>query len=282
MITDLRISLTSEYLAGAAVTLNSFRQHNPWFEGTASAYCTAAEVDSLSDRVLAMGFDHVRVIPEELTTRVAEACDPGLWVPARFNSLAMLAEPSDDDVLMLDADLLFRGSCESLRDIPGEVVASPEGAVYRGWGVDRDTNAFVEELPSSDAIDRTFNSGLIRIGASVLGPHLFRQAMELMNRETLGRSVRRQHDQFILNRLFEGTWTEVGPIYNYLLGHADLIMESTGVRMDAAKVLHFNTSPRPWEIAAATDAPSPRLARAIAEWLRAFADVVETQPLRNL
>jgi hypothetical protein len=282
MISDLRISLTSEYLAGAAVTLHSFRQHNPWFDGTATAYCPADDVDSLASKVISIGFDEVRAIPHELTSRVREACDLDIWVPARFNSLAMLAEPSDHDVLLLDADLLFRGSCESLRDLPGSVVACPEGAAYKGWGVDRATNAFIENMPNGEAIERTFNSGLLRIGAGVLGPHLFRQAMELINRDTLDQLVRRQHDQFVLNRLFEGIWTEAGPVYNYLMGHADLIMDSTGIRMDSARVLHFNTSPRPWDLPTTAESLTPRLARAGAEWLRCFAEVVEAQPLRAL
>lgn len=279
---EVRLCFTSQYLLGAAVTVDSFRRHNEWFRGRIVAYCTAEEASRMGNGLRAAGFDDVRTVPAALLDAIDEGCPGDGWVRARFHSLAMLADRVEAPALLLDADLLVLASCEPLAEIPGRVVACGEGAFYRGDAVDRITNAFVRGQAGPDAIERTFNSGLMRIAGDVLGPDLFDRALSLLSAERMGRLERRQHDQFILNRLFEGMWEPADASFNFLLKHAPLIQERTGVGLREARVVHFNRAPRPWEFDTVLDAATPTQARARSLWLHGLAQVVESSSLRAI
>jgi len=244
-IAELRLTVTPAYLPAAAVTIHSFVKQNPWFEGNVVVYATEGDVETVRERL--RGLNHeVRPISTELTQSIHAACADGAWVLERFLSLAMLAEPADGAVLLADADLLFQKPCEELEQTEGQIVGCPEGAAHMGLAVHRTTNEMLAEADPRTAIGRTFNSGLLRVSSDLLGPQLFEEARLFVTSERLDLLVRRQHDQFVLNRLFEGLWTELSASYNYLLGHASVIHATTGLRLADAHVLHFNHSLRPW------------------------------------
>ncbi len=280
MIGEVRLVATSGYLAAAAVALHSFRRHNPWFQGPTRVFCAPADrsqAEGVLALVPAVDFVDVSAGLMEAIDR-AVAAGPG-WVPERFYGLQMLADPSDGDVLLLDADLLFTASVEGLAAMPREVVACPEGAAHAGRRVDRATNAIVAAPPDPGLIDQTFNSGLVRLRGGLLGPRLFEAALRFVDPAVLGGLRRRQHDQFVLNRIFEGRWHAADASFNYLLGHHDTIHRATGIRSSEARVLHFNREPRPWDLPRCAALRDARYAHSVARWMHAYADALEANAL---
>ena len=283
MIGELRLFVTPEYIAGALVTLSSFHRHNPWFSGTVTVYARASERESVASSLAALGSVTVVDIPGDLVlaTESADASHSG-WHSIYLLFLTAFADPSADDVLIIDADLLFTGSVESLQHLPGKFVACPDRAVYLGLATDRATNEFVSLEAGSSAIARTFNAGLMRVSPPHLGPAMLQRVLALVTDDVIAPVRRPQNDQFILNRLFEDSWTDAGPEFNYLLRCPQAIVESTGCRLGDARVLHFNVGERPWDTASLATLTDPRLASASALWLRAYADWVEAAPLQAL
>ena len=281
MIGELRLFVTPTYVAGAVATLSSFHRHNPWFSGSVTVYAKASEGESVAAALAAIGGVTVSEISEDLTvaTETADGSHPG-WHSNHLLCLATFADPSTDDVLIMDADLLFTGSVESLQHLPGEFVACPDRAVYLGLATDRETNEFVSRDAGSSAIARTFNSGLMRVSPPCLGPGMLQRILALVTDDVIAPVLRPQNDQFILNRIFADAWTDAGPEFNYLLRCPEAIVESTGCRLGDARVLHFNVGQRPWDTNSLTTVTDPRLASASALWLRAYADCIEAAPLR--
>jgi lipopolysaccharide biosynthesis glycosyltransferase len=228
--------------------------------------CPAGEVDAVQDTLSFI--DDVLVIPrsrefgEELSALKLDSS----WLTRRFWSLELLGlpHPPDEDALLLDADTLTRGPLDDL-EAPGIVVASGEGARHLGLGVNRATNAMTTRAPN-DTITKTFNAGVVKLAGSILGAELLAQALTVLRKTEWPALVRRQHDQFVLNRLFDGRWVEVGPRNNFLLGHAAMIWARTGVSVSDARLIHYNASPRPWESGPAAGYEDPQQQIAARWW----------------
>ena len=133
--------------------------------------------------------------------------------------------------------------------------------------------------PDPALVERSFNSGVVRLAGRLLGQDLLDRALDLVRPETLGALVRAQHDQFVLNRLFEGAWVELDPTFNYLIWFANAIVDATGRGMSDARVLHYSVGTRPWELRRGLDLTDPRLARACSRWLGAYGDLITQRSL---
>jgi Glycosyl transferase family 8 len=273
MITEVRCAITGDaYRRALAVALDSLNRHNPSFCRSIVVMCPGDEV---APTVAALGF-----LPRVSVLAHSSAFEQALasvgprdgWLVDRFRSLELLRLPgpaTGGDVLLLDADTLTVGSLSDLeRD--GDVVACGEGARHLGLAVDRTTNAMTRTLSSPDAVAATFNSGVVKLAGAALGPDLLQQALDVMAATDWSSIVRPQHDQLVLNRMFESRWTEVSPRNNFLLKHAGAIWSTSGVSVTDACLLHYNVTPRPWADAP-TSASDPQVRVAIEKWRLASA-----------
>ena len=225
-----------EYRRALVVALDSLRRHNPSFCRSIVVLCPPAEVAEVQ-AALAFLAD-VKVIAQSRGfERVLEELELGVgWAVDRFRSLELLVipHPSDEAVLLLDADTLTRGPLDELEQ-SGDVVACGEGARHLGLAVDRTTNAICPPATDATTIARTFNSGVMKLSGAQVGPELLGRAVETMRGTVWPRLTRRQHDQFVLNRMFEGDWVEASPRNNFLLRHAATFWARTGVSVGDAR-----------------------------------------------
>lgn len=280
MIAELRCVASADYVVPAVVAVHSFVRHNPWFSGPVSISCCEHEVQHVAS--LFEFLPMVVVTPIRASTvRAVEALQlEESWVPSRFFGLELLAQPAaGGDVLILDADTCTVGPMDAVAEVEGEIVACGEGATHRGWHVDRRTNAFDPGPLHEGLVDKTFNSGMMRIRGTVLGSAIFERAIDLLATTEWSGLQRPQHDQFILNRLFEGRWTELDPSHNYLLRHAAAIRDRHGLGVAQARLLHFNVDPRPWHLDQSARVTDPVVVAATRQWLCAHGAVLESRCL---
>jgi len=278
-ITELRCVATGSYLVPAAVALRSFIRHNRWFDGAITLCCAPEEAGRMAR--LLVGLPRVGIRPVDVRLRAradALGCGDRALFPARFWALDLLRHPAEGDVLCLDADIVVTGPLDGLAAADGEIVACGEGAAHHGQAVDRVTNAIASN-PTASTIGRTFNSGVLRLAGHLLGPALFEEALAVLDGIDWARVSRRQHDQLVLNRLFEGRWHEIDPTHNFLLRHAAIIHDRWGIGLADARLIHYNVDPRPWDVHAADRIDDPVLAAATRQWLHAHAEAVEQRLL---
>ena len=125
----------------------------------------------------------------------------------------------------------------------------------------------------------SFNSGMIRLAPHVPGEALYDRLVECLVDFDWSGVERIQHDQLVLNRAFEGEWSEIDPSHNYLLRSTRQISRRWDVGIGQARLLHFNVDPRPWEVGRAHLVRDPVLAAATAAWLRAHGAVVAARAI---
>lgn len=272
MIDQVRAVVAGDgYRRGLAVALYSMLEHNPSFCRSVLVRCPASEVGATAQALEFLPQVDVAAHDPEFERRLAEVLPTGDWIVERFRALELFGIPrdqlgeADGDVLVLDADTLTTGSLSDL-DVEGEVVACGEGARHAGMHVHRATNAIIEPGESTDALTATFNSGVMKVDGAVLGPSLLDDVLGIMASTDWNGVTRRQHDQFVLNRLFEHRWVEAPVRNNFLLRHAALVWSETGTSTNDAMLLHFNLEPRPWAVSSVAEAIDPQVRLASGLW----------------
>lgn len=269
------VTVTSDdYLPGTAVMLHSFLRTNRWFSGAIHVLhndLDEAHIARLSSLWPQMEF---RGINPELANAVEALCSQRGHLASRarrFYSLDAFFPDDEETVLFCDGDLLFLDDISGFAKDPASLLACGDRAQIEGhW---RDPVTLEERAkPGPDAGFRSFNAGLMLIGPALRTPANWQSLLGNLHAEQWDYVQSSHTDQAVLNRVFGNRVTLADIGYNYLVGHAARLRESTGIALAEAKVLHFNNRTKPWlfghhDDAVQTDAVA---IRAIERWFAAY------------
>lgn len=149
--------------------------------------------------------------------------------------------PDHDRCVYLDCDLLVNHSPAALFDaIDDAHVLVVDGCYHRKGSVD-------EELFRETGIDLNghyFNSGVMGINLALWRERRISEQCEQLSRRY--GHLFRSADQAILNTILHDSFVAIGQQWNLPITPA-----SPGLQRTAAKILHFEHSPKPWDLGGA-------------------------------
>ena len=253
--TALLTVATESFVPGTFVTLGTFLQHHPDFDGD----IVVVEAEALSDRsrnVLTGLHPQLRFEPPapQLVARAARVCEARpelLRQRASFYTLEAFRPRGYRQLLALDGDLLFRGSVTPLLAVDGELVCCPDQFALRGVRRDAVTYQPVDDATSSDesaaTIGDTFNAGVLLLRGGVMRQRVYDELVRTVDPATWRGVKAVNTDQLVLNRYFAGRKTLASSAYNYFVTSAAAIRAHEGIAIDAAAVLHFKLPVKPWQ-----------------------------------
>lgn len=249
---------TARFVPGTLVTLGSFRQYHPAFDG--DIVVVHDGLPEVLQQHLARACAGVRFEPvsPELRDRLDALCVARPDIAprrGRFHTLEAFRLRGYRKVLFYDSDVLFQGPVDALFDSPADLLCCGDVAYLRGLPRDAATFAFRPPAhPGAGAgaptaarvLDRTFNTGFLLIDAALVEEGCYQGLLSLVSPQTLRALATPHTDQFILNRYFAGRQTLVGWTYNFLMWSAALIREREGIHAGNARALHFCGPAKPW------------------------------------
>ena len=239
---------TESFVPGTFVTLGSFLQHHPDFDG--DLVVVHDELPEEHRRHLAAISSAVRFeqVSAELRSRLAalRAERPALAGRlAQFYSLEAFRLHGYGKVLYYDSDVLFQSSVADLFDSPDALLCCPDGIHLRGLRRDAATFGPVA-AESADAIEGNFGAGFLLIDSALVEENAYEALLALLTPETWQGTATAHTDQLVLNRCFGGRQTLVSSAYDFVLERAALIKAREGVDAEDAKALHFIGGVKPW------------------------------------
>ena len=244
----LATATTEHFAPGTLVTIGTFLEHHPDFEGDVVVFHDALPHecrDALSAAFERMRFESVST---ELAERLAvlRAARPDMAPRlARLYSLEAFRLRGYRKVLYCDSDLLFRASVAELFASDRLLLCCHDGFGMRGMY--RDAATF---LPTASAgagvLGNTFNTGFLLIDRRVTDGACHAALTAMVSPATWRRVATEHMDQFVLNHHFAGRQTPIGQTYNYSLTRASTIRAWTGLDAEDAKVWHFTGDVKPW------------------------------------
>ena len=287
------VTATSDnFMPGTLAMLGTFLKCHPGFDGDILVLH-----DGLSDasqRALLPLFKHLRfaTIASELKRRLTglAAAEPRLRDRlAHFYSFEAFRLRGYRKVLFCDGDLLFRASVQELLDADEALVCCGDSPQVRGLARDA-----VTYLPApmpvgaagrEQALCGTFNSGLLVIDAQLTQGKAYADLLAMLTPEAWANVRVRISDQLLLNRYFAGRQTLVSSTYNYLILQAARIQANEGIDLSSAKVLHFQSSPKPWRPEAmlkwAHKGAEANMPPGFKLWYNAYVDCLANAYLKN-
>lgn len=248
------VTVTSDaYAPGTLALLHSFRKHHPGFHGEIVVICDGLSPD------LKMCIEQVSGAVRWLMP------SPALYgrlhallqtVPSlagrhrRFFSLETFALRDYEAVLFCDSDLLFLAPVDDLFPRTEALLTVQDGPALKGQVRDRITfiPSATEALPPEHALRNTFNAGFMRLGRALLTDDTYARLLEHLAPAHWAGMATAHTDQRVLNLVLEGHQTLLPPAYNFLLLHEDTARRVARKGLHAARVLHFNTPVKPWQI----------------------------------
>lgn len=254
----------AEYAAGTAVMIASVLRHNPWFDGEIIILHDGRELPALA-RLARFPRVSFRVIHPDLRARVADATAG--WPGGRrrvsiLSALDAFALTGFAKVLKIDSDIVCRGDLRPVFETDAPLACCADYAGLTGRVRDRMTYAAlraVDAAPGS-TLNRTFNAGVMLISPASLGASIFHEVLGDVRAENWAHVSTGHSDSVILNRRFDGRWTELPEIYNYLLPPVDAAAISQRRPVTDAVLLHVLGSPKPWQPGRAAGTPDRRFA----------------------
>lgn len=280
---------TESFAPGAFVTLASFLQHHPNFDG--DIVVMAEDLSERSREVLSALSPRLRFEAPSagLAGRAARLCEahPVLRRQrASFYTLEAFRLGGYRKLLALDGDLLFQANVAALLDSPGELVCCPDQFALRGIRREATTYLPVDDrAPKAGTVGNTFNAGVLLIDGSLLRRSVYDDLVAMVAPSTWRGVKAVNTDQLVLNRYFAGRQTLASAAYNYLVTDAAAIRAREGVGIAAARVLHFKLPIKPWTPEAMLDWARPRPAYLLPpgykRWYRAFLSGLAATNLRQ-
>ena len=284
----LATATTADYLPGTLVTVGSFLQHHPDFDG--DVVIIHDGLDERQRAYLGALSDRVRFVPvsSELRERLARV---GAAIPrfartlAEFYPLEAYRLTGYRKLLLCDGDLLFRQPIDELFDAEDALLCCGELAYLSGRRRDAATFALLDDSappPPSGVLDRTFNDGFLLIDGGLIGEDTYAELLDMVTPDTWHDTDTPHSKQFLHNRYFHGRHTLISSTYNFVLAHAARITAREGFTAADAKVLHFNLHVKPWMPATMlpwtyASAPAP----AFDFWYAAWIELLYAAHLRT-
>lgn len=290
--TCLVTATSDDFVPGTLAMLGTFLKCHPGFDGDILVLHDG--LSEASQRALLPLFKNLRckTIASELKRRlkVLSAAVPRLRGRlAHFHSLEAFRLRGYRKVLFCDSDLLFRASVKELLDADDALVCCGDSPQVRGLA--RDAATYLPApMPAEAAgreqpLRRTFNSGLLVIDAELTQGTAYADLLAMLTPEAWADVQVSISDQLLLNRYFAGRQTLVSSTYNYLILQAAHIQANEGIDLNSAKVLHFQTSLKPWRPEAmlkwAQMGTGANMLPGFKLWYNAYMDCLANTYLRN-
>lgn len=278
----LAVATDDRYLQGAAVTIGSFLERNPWFAGAVTIIHDglSAEARSLLTRFPGVRFHEVR---EPLRTWLNSAATGQPLVKKKrhhFFALEAFNLPEFRRVLLLDSDILCTGDARALFAPTDRLLAAPDTSHYSRLARHRVTYAPQRATPESDQVfHMTFNTGVIALSPGALPSSVY-EGLVARARGTDWSAVETGHTvSVVLNAHFEGLWTPLPDICNYLVAGRTPHFVRSRAPLEQAIFVHFLGRPKPWQ----GDTPPTGVEhrRAMELWQAAHARLTTRQDQRG-
>ncbi|QFT78505.1 glycosyltransferase [Erythrobacter sp. THAF29] len=284
------VTVTSDdFVPGTLTMIDSFRATNPWFNGDVIVIHRSLDPHSIS---VFETFDPClihRPISQKLEQVLKQIAVHARWGSGKeiqFASIETIAIPGYDRIIFCDSDLLFLDSIHEIVAVDAPLVASGDGAFYRGnyrrLSDYREVEGHSPE-PTAQSIGNTFNSGMMIVDTDQVTTADYDGLMEALDPERWVNDITGHTDQMLFNIHFAGRQHLVSPSYNFLLSHNALIKKATGLSVETAKVLHFTGSRKPWLPFETLSAPGmdPEFFTSLSEWRRVYGELCNRCLLAN-
>lgn len=270
--------ITPGFEPGTLVTIGSFLDCNPWFDGPIYILYNDMEVTGIRKF-----FSYAKVEFHRVDEEIVSAADSIARVMpqyqprvAQFYSLSLFQFSSVKNLLFLDSDLLFRGSILKLIQNSEGVCVCGDGYFYKGFEHNRVD--YQKQLASegNDGICG-FNAGFILFNDSTLQYVDKASVMRYLNVDYFTSSKTNHSDQLIFNLLLEDKVRFISAEYNYRIGISDQIQLKDGVSLDDAKVIHYTARKKPWRLMQTVKAGknNPLYIQTFKWWMDAWVKVIE-------
>ena len=244
---------TQSYLPGTLVTLGSFLQRHPRFDGDvvviqdglpeASRECLRA----LSDRV------SFASISEALRERIAQvgAARPAFGAHlSHFQAFEAFRLRGYRKVFFCDSDLLFLRPVDELFSRSEALLCCGDWVQLSGGCRDAATFRPLQDPALAGVAGplwRTFNDGFMLIDSALAEGAAYECLLTMLTPEAWRDTDTPHTKQFLQNRYFAGRQTLISSTYNFLLGAGGAVMrQRENLSVNDAKVLHFNLACKPW------------------------------------
>mgnify|MGYP001802610606 CR=1 FL=1 len=106
---------------------------------------------------------------------------------------------------------------------------------------------YAPATPGQQALTATFGAGLMLLSSQLRGPEIFDKYLDGISSFDTDLHALGHTDQKILNQLYDGQVTRIGPEYNYHLPMRSLIQSTSGINLASAAVIHFGGFKKPWD-----------------------------------
>ncbi|WP_028880899.1 glycosyltransferase family 8 protein [Terasakiella pusilla] len=279
---------TKSFIMGTAVLIDSFLEHNVWFDGDIIVIADIQELEQQEIDILS-GFKRVKLVDvsSELrgNVRDLESVNSSLiGKAARFFSLESFNLRGYEKVLFCDSDMLFVGTVEPLFKSERPLLCCGDGVYYQGKN--RNKRSFSPCAPKvpSEEISNTFNAGFMLIDESLITRTIFQSLVDMTTHAYWEDETILHTDQRILNLFFAGQQTIIPAVYNYLLTHQNSINAADPTVLENIKVFHFNGPAKPWLLERSMGAVNDNSLqlRAYIRWHQQYAKLLTKKHLESI
>jgi lipopolysaccharide biosynthesis glycosyltransferase len=241
---------SKSYLEGTKVLFQSFLLNNRDFDGD---LVVIHHELSLQDQEELSNLFHVKFhkVSDQLESKVKILTQEYPFYEnkyQRFWSIEAFNLGQYEQVLFLDSDVLCTGKINHLFTSKASFSACPDIIFYENKVRDAQTYIQNEEvLSSSNALSKSFNSGVFFIDSNSISERAYQDLLDLLTPSTFKRVKSGHTDQFLLNTYFRNkvNWLDVS--YNYYMNRVKLLSEKTNTLPAQALLLHYIRHPKPWK-----------------------------------
>jgi lipopolysaccharide biosynthesis glycosyltransferase len=249
---------SSEFVPGTLVLIQSFLNHNPWFDG---------DIVIISDGLDPEQAKLFEIFPkvvfrkpgEDLLLRIGHLCNAlPAFIPRRkrFYSIELFNLDGYDRLFFFDSDMLVTGNISELLSYPEPLLACSDQP-NRHVGKVRDRITFkrisADGVGDRDVLKKTFNAGFMVADKTLLNHHTYEGLKELIHSNVFGNIRTHNTDQVVLNLLFDGKARLLDYTYNMIISNWREFSAAGHIDPADIRILHFTGSYKPWETGAGRD-----------------------------
>lgn len=245
--------IDAKYVPYCNLMLETFSAQHKEFAGDIIVF-TDEESRSVVEKYITKTVPvEVRTVSSDLVTRArfVSAAIPQLkGLEARFYTLEAYSLFEYDQVVFLDADMVFVSPAPELFDISKNLRAAPDSCYYLDQMRDSVTHRKIETAFSrsyDQYISDSFNSGVMSIPQEYLSQEIYEKLTALVD-PALWQEIEapKLADQIVLNRAFTNEIKLISSIFNFVIFLEDKIFEIENIHPQDIRIVHYAGPVKPW------------------------------------